>query len=626
MRVVGTAGHVDHGKSSLVKALTGIDPDRLAEEQARQLTIDLGFAWLDLPSGERVGVVDVPGHEDFIENMLAGVGGIDAAILVIAADEGVMPQTREHVAILNLLDIPQLIVAVSKSDLITDPDWLELVQLDIHEVLSKTRYADAPLVLVSAHTGAGLGQLVATLNERLTQLPPHNNNGVPLLPIDRVFTMSGFGAVVTGTLLGGLLQVGDSIEIQPTGLLGRIRGLQHHNTTVEMAHAGTRVAVNIAGVNYKAVRRGDVLSLPQAIQSTLLADVLLHHLPDAPRPLKHNAELKVFVGTSERIARVRLLEGDLLAPGQSTYAQLMFSERVPAIRYQHFIMRVPSPAATVGGGLILDVAPGRKWKRGQPDVMHRFSRLVRGTPLDLLQACLIQARRPLTMQHVIQQTGLSERQVIDLIDQDRILEHQNYLIHPDVLTYFAQRVDHHLSTWHTEQPLLIGMGRAMLQDRLHMDDGEFEAVLTWLAAKQIIAQTGDFLHVPNFVVIYTKTQQAALTILAEQFSARPYMPPSVKEVLATVGEPLFASLIAQGMLVQISTDVVLRSDVYREWIQHTFGVLQSSGVVTVATLRDAYATSRKYALAFLEHLDAAGLTRRMGDERVFGRGNWSSWL
>jgi selenocysteine-specific elongation factor len=303
MRVIGTAGHVDHGKSTLVQALTGIDPDRLQEEKARGMTIDLGFAWLDLPrpdgTVESVGIVDVPGHIDFIKNMLAGVGGIDAALLVVAADEGVMPQTREHLAILDLLAVPAAVVALTKSDLIDDPEWLELVELDVAELLASTHLAGAPIVPVSAVTGAGLEELKRVLATALTDLPPRRNRGRPRLPIDRVFTLSGFGTIVTGTLLDGELNVGDTVEILPTQRTARVRSLQTHRRPVQTARPGSRVAINLTGVGADALQRGDVVVHPNTLIPTTLIDVRFRLLADGPRPLKHNQAVDFFVGAAE---------------------------------------------------------------------------------------------------------------------------------------------------------------------------------------------------------------------------------------------------------------------------------------------------------------------------------------
>ena len=319
MHVIGTAGHVDHGKSTLTYALTGINPDRLAEEQQREMTIDIGFAWLDLPNGERAGIIDVPGHRDFVENMLAGVGGIDAAILVIAADEGVMPQTREHLAILDLLAIPTGLIALTKIDLVRDPDWLELIQLDIMDTVQGTVFDGQPILPVSARTGEGLDRLVMAITEILERTPARLDVGNPRLPVDRVFTISGFGVVVTGTLLDGPLTTGQEIEIQPANVRARIRGLQSHEENVETVGPGRRAAVNLRGVEKSQLARGDVLGLPGAWHPTTLLDAWLRYLPGAHLPLEHDDPVKLFVGAAEVMGRVRVLDKERVLPGEESW-------------------------------------------------------------------------------------------------------------------------------------------------------------------------------------------------------------------------------------------------------------------------------------------------------------------
>ena len=329
MHVIGTAGHVDHGKSSLVQALTGIDPDRLKEEKDREMTIDLGFAWMTLEdSEEELGIIDVPGHRDFIENMLAGVGGIDLVLLVIAADEGVMPQTREHLAILDLLQVSGGVIALTKIDLIDDEDWLELITLDISEVLADSGLADAPIIGVSSHTGEGIDELKAALIAELAAISDVSDLSRPRLPIDRVFSLTGFGTVVTGTLLEGQLNVGDAVQIQPDGLDGRIRGLQTHNTKIETAKPGSRVAVNLSGINKSEISRGDVLTYPQNLSGTILCDVSYEHLESNEIPLKHNQEVKFFSGAAEVVARTRVIGEKQLSPGQKGWLQLSLKESV----------------------------------------------------------------------------------------------------------------------------------------------------------------------------------------------------------------------------------------------------------------------------------------------------------
>src|SRR5579875_1870926 len=407
MATLGTAGHVDHGKSTLVQALTGIDPDRLAEEKARGMTIDLGFAWLALPDGRQVSIVDVPGHEDFIKNMLAGVGGIDLALLVIAADEGVMPQTREHLAILDLLRIPRGIVALSKCDLVDD-DWLALVREDVAATLAGTVLAGAPIIPVSALTGAGLPELMAAI---AAHLPPEREvapDAVPRLPIDRVFTVSGFGTIVTGTLLDGALHVGQEVVIMPGGRRARVRGMQQHQAQVQAALPGTRAALNLAGVARHELARGMVVSLPGALAPSLLLDARVECWAGAPRAIAHNAVLDLAVGAAETTARVRLLAGNEILPGAWGWAQLRLAEPVAVRRGDRFILRNPSPSETLGGGSVVE-APARHHRRNQPGVLAHLAALASGDPTAIIRATLATGRgheRMLTEDALIPKTQL----------------------------------------------------------------------------------------------------------------------------------------------------------------------------------------------------------------------------
>ncbi|MFQ5576348.1 MAG: selenocysteine-specific translation elongation factor, partial [Anaerolineae bacterium] len=384
MRVIGTAGHVDHGKSTLVRAISGIDPDRLQEEKERGMTIDLGFAWLTLPSGEAVGIVDVPGHIDFIKNMLAGVGSVDAALLVVAADEGTMPQTREHLDILDLLQISTGVVAVTKADLAEDEDWLELVQADVAETLAGTCLADAPIIPVAATTGHGISDLLAALNATLKTSPPRPDKGRPRLFVDRIFTVSGFGTVVTGTLIDGQLSTGQDVEILPRRLKARIRGLQSHKKQVEQAGPGSRVAINLTGLGTDDLKRGDVVTLPGWLEPSQLVDVRLRCLPQTSRPLKHNQTVDVFTGAAEVRAHLRLLGAREIPPGHEGWVQLRLERRIPVVKGDRFIIRRPSPSTTIGGGVVVNPLPRRRHRRFRPQLLKQLETLAHGTPHELL--------------------------------------------------------------------------------------------------------------------------------------------------------------------------------------------------------------------------------------------------
>ncbi|MEO7910806.1 MAG: selenocysteine-specific translation elongation factor, partial [Roseiflexaceae bacterium] len=387
MYVIGTAGHVDHGKSTLVKTLTGIDPDRWEEEQRREMTIDLGFAWLTLPSGRSVSIIDVPGHERFIKNMLAGIGGIDAALLVIAADESVMPQTEEHLAILDLLGVERGLVVLTKADLV-DEEWLALVGEEVREKLRDTSLADAPHVAVSARSGHGLPELLAVLDAQLDRTPSRaQEHGEPRLPIDRAFTVGGFGAVVTGTLLDGPLHLGEEVEIGPKGLRARVRGLQTHQRKEEIALPGTRVAVNLAGVSHHDLARGDILALPGRMRPAELLDARLRLVADAPRPIRQNDRLDLFVGAAETPCRITLLDSDELRPGHSGWVQLRLDRPIAVARGDRYILRQPSPSHTIGGGQIVDLNPPRH-RRFRPETSAALEALARGRPADLLLRAL----------------------------------------------------------------------------------------------------------------------------------------------------------------------------------------------------------------------------------------------
>ena len=613
MRVIGTAGHVDHGKSSLVRALTGIDPDRLAEEKDRQMTIDLGFAWLTLPDGETVGLVDVPGHRDFIENMLAGVGGIDAAILVIAADEGIMPQTREHLAILDLLDIQHGLVALTKIDLIDDPDWLELVQEEIRAALQPTHLAQIDILPVSATSGQGIPEFITHLTALLGDLPPREDRGLPRLPIDRVFTISGFGTVVTGTLLGGALHVGDEIELQPSGLRGRIRGLQSYKQSAEIIHPGSRAAVNLSGIERSLIRRGDVLSSPGLLQPTTLIDVQFRHLPDVDRPLKHNAAVKLFSGAAEVNAHVRLLNDEQLPPAAEGWLQLRLDQSLALTHGDRFILRYPSPGQTIGGGLIVDPHPARRWKRFQPQVIEALDMRLRGTPAERIAQA---AEQP------IKRAAL-EKLVTDVDAFGEAIKLGLLLALPDD-TYIAaasarmllQWMMRELTTFHQAQPLRLGMPREELRSKIGLKSVTLTALLD--IQNQIVAE-GNILRLKDHAIHFDAGQTASIALLQTKIETAPYTPPSFSEAAQIVGEHVLYALIDLGQIVQVQTDVIFSGTVYDELIRAVFEMIDSQGGVTAAALRDRFGTSRKYAIGLLEHLDTLGLTKREGDQRIRGR-------
>ncbi len=624
MYVIGTAGHVDHGKSTLVEALTGIDPDRLAEEKAREMTIDLGFAWLMLGEGAaaiEVGVVDVPGHRDFIENMLAGVGGIDLALFVVAADEGVMPQTKEHLAILDLLEVSAGVVALTKVDLVKEPDWLELVQLDLKDALAGTTLAGAPIVPVSARTGTGMATLRQVLWQRLQAVPPRVDKGRPRLAIDRVFSLAGFGTVVTGTLLDGRFQSGDLVEIQPTSLTGRIRGLQTHKARRDVALPGSRTAVNLTGIDKSEVRRGDVLAAPGVVSGTRLLDVAYRHLPDADAPLKHNAEVKLFVGAKEVMARTRVLAEAQLNPGQQGWLQLELSEPVAVLRGDRFILRRPSPGATLGGGTILDPHPGRKHRRFHANVVSRLQTLAQGAPKELLLQVL--ARLEPTTESKLLAQGELERETAVATLQQLIASGDILLINQQLITHNGWRdLENKLlfvvGNYHQDNPLRLGIPREELRSRLRLQPALFNPLLSQAVAANVVSEVGSMIKAPGHAIRFSPEQQTAVNALLRRFAAAGINSPSVKEVKAEVGEAVYQALVDLGEIRPLNAEVVYAQAEYAQFTQAIVQYLRQHKTINAAQVRDLLNTSRKYAIALLEHLDDLKITRRVGDERVLG--------
>jgi selenocysteine-specific elongation factor len=618
MRVIGTAGHVDHGKSTLVSALTGINPDRLKEEQEREMTIDLGFAWLTLPGGEEIGIVDVPGHRDFIENMLAGVGGIDAALLVIAADEGVMPQTREHLAILDLLQIPAGMVVLTKIDLVDDPDWLDLVESDVRQVLQGTVMVDAPFVRVSSKTKAGFPALLSTLSLLLEKSPPRPDLGRPRLPVDRVFSIPGFGTVVTGTLSDGRLALGEEVEILPSGLRGRVRGLQTHKKKEETAVPGSRTAVNISGLNMEQIARGQVVVHPGQYHPTQMLDVHFRLLPDAAGPLRHTSEVKLFLGTSETIASVRLLGAEALNPGQEGWLQLELRQPVVAVRGDRYILRRPSPGETLGGGALVDPQPKRRHKRFDEAVIKNLESLAQGSPAEvLLQAAL--ALGPVPVKDVVARSRLegqvTESALKELLENGQLIQLEEMVVPASQWIALKETVVTILTAYHTSFPLRRGMPREELKSKLKLPPRPFNLFIASLVARHSLLEIGALVASPDHAIKFTPEQQTAIKRLMAKFAAGPFAPPTVKECATEVGEDVFTALLELGELVTVSADVVFRKPDYEKMVAQIRQALQAKSQITVADVRDLFDTSRRYALALMEHLDAVGVTVRDGDAR-----------
>ena len=648
MSCIGTAGHVDHGKSTLVKVLTGIDPDRLAEEKERGMTIDLGFAWLTLPSGREVSIVDVPGHESFIKNMLAGVGGIDAALLVVAADEGVMPQTREHLAILDLLRVRRGVVALTKADLV-DEEWLALVREEITEHLKPTTLANAAILPVSAYTKQGIPELLAELDRVLDSSQERPNIARPRLPIDRVFSMTGFGTVVTGTLLDGSFKIGQEVEILPQGLQTRIRTLQTHKRQIEQVQPGSRVAMNLANVPRSDLTRGNVVVLPGQVHSTLLFDARIDLLVDALRPLLHNTLVDLYIESQEIPAKVRLLDVEELSPGKSAWVQLRLNAPAVLARRDRFILRIPSPSITIGGGEVVDVTP-RYHKRFQTQVLSALERLSQGTPEELVLAALdrrnvraISSTSKASTKVGGAKQGLLGYELTDVAKQSNLAVDVTLQILETLLSagrvkqvgtfWFAQHIwelvveeaVRLVQEQHQQYPLRSGLSKEEWRSRLNLAPkmaNELFARLQHEGVLEVVADTGrsggGLIRLPGFTPRFTPAQQHQVERVLRAFAENPYTPPVRSEADALASAEVITALIEQGRLVKLGDGVLFLQETYTQALTLLVEYLRTHTTMTVAEARDTLGASRKYILPLLEHMDALHITRRAGDVRTLG--------
>lgn len=622
---VGTAGHIDHGKSALVRALTGTDPDRLAEEQRRGMTLDLGFAHLDLPSGRRIGIVDVPGHEALIHNMLAGAGGMDLVMLVVAADEGAMPQTREHLDILRFLRIAGGVVVLSKLDLVTDPEWLAVVEEDLAAMVAGTPLEGAPVARVSSRTGEGLPQLVRTLDDLVARVPPRPSNGPVRLPVDRSFTMQGFGTVVTGTLWSGAIRPGDQLVILPHEREVRVRGVQVHGSAVPEARAGSRVAVNLVGVEKDEVRRGEVLATPGAFRATDRLDVRLRLLPSAP-PLKQAARLHLHLGSAATVGRVALSDRAHLAPGDETLAQLRLEEPLVALHGDRFVVRRYSPTETLGGGVVLNASPGRRRRAQAAAALEAANRS--GAEALVVSAVAATGSAGLPPGAAAAAAGVDEAGAAGAIESavttGLLVERGGRLFARSVLDDLRRSVEEALRAYHQRAPWRRGMPREDLKSRVAggATDRLFDGVVGDLLAEGRVEIHRGLLALAGFEPVVPDADRRARDAVMTALVGGGVSPPSVDDLRRLAApdavDRMLQALMDDGLVVAVAPDLRFAASVVEQVRRMVVDTLRGDGEVTVATVRDRLRTSRKFALALLEFFDAARVTRRVGDRRVLG--------
>ncbi|HZN52676.1 MAG TPA: selenocysteine-specific translation elongation factor [Methylomirabilota bacterium] len=630
--VVGTAGHIDHGKTSLVKALTGIDTDRLPEEKARGITIDLGFAFLEEPGGLTIEIVDVPGHERFVKNMLAGVGGIDLAMLVIAADEGVMPQTREHLAICSLLHIKAGLIALTKADMV-EPDWLELVREDVAGAVRDTFLAGAPILPVSAKTGQGLDELRVALRTLAQSVPQRGTDQLPRLPIDRVFTVRGFGTVVTGTLTAGALGVDDRVEVFPRKTEAKIRGLQTHGHPVTSARAGQRTAVNLQGLERAAIARGDVVGLPGTLVPSMLVDGTLELLKDAARPLRSRARVRFHVGTSEIMARAILLDRTELAPGETSFARFRLEGQLVARPGDRFVVRSYSPVVTIGGGTLLDVDPPRFKRRGPALVAH-LTLLQTGDPEAVLEEHVRHVGAAgVRLATLAGRVAFGPAQLKGLLDALQaagrvIAVERDWFIHPESFARLSTLVVDTLTAFHHAGPLKPGMSREELRSRAGgADERVFAFLLSALSADGTVKTERDKVRLASHEVRLSPDQQRVVDRLEDDFLRAEAAPPSAEEALGRAGlgggdeeHELFQVLVQAGKLVRVKESLFFHARALDTIQTKLVALLRERKEIGPADIKDLLGISRKYAIPLLEFFDQRRVTARVGERRILRAG------
>lgn len=623
--IIGTAGHVDHGKTCLTKALTGVDTDRLKEEQRRGITIEIGFAQLTLPNGQTASIIDVPGHEKLIKNMLVGATGIDVVMLVVAADEGFMPQTKEHLEILTMLGVKKGIIVITKIDMV-DAEWLEVVKDDIREHVKGSFLEDAPMIPVSAYTMEGIDELKQKIVELVRDTDERPTDRPFRLPVDRVFSIKGFGTVVTGTLVDGTIDTGENVEIYPLEKLSRVRELQNHDVRQERVSAGMRVAINLSGVEKKELMRGCTIAKPGSMQLSTRIAVSLQLTKDSPYSVKNASLVHFYQGTQEMVGKVRLLTCNTLKPGQSAYALVMFEEKLTARNLDKFIIRFFSPMTTIGGGTILDMDSPRL-KRNDPEVIARLDRLS-GKPLVRTLQLIEDAGCSLVRESALANvSGLSASQVRaavkELTQAKKVINISGGLITGARLDSVWQEIETLLRRFHEEQSLSDGMNLGELRERVFSSSPKTaSAILEYFVAQDKLRFNGSVAALAEFSTGFSSEQSAMHDELENIYLKSALEPPSNAELQDKYRDKLrlykqvFARMIQDGTLVPLNTGTAVHSSVYRRAYNTMLDMFKESDKITLGDYRTRLGVSRKYAIMYLENFDNKKITKLVGDSRV----------
>lgn len=622
--IIGTAGHVDHGKTALIKALTGIETDRIKEEKKRGITIELGFAYLDLPDGEKAGIIDVPGHEKFVKNMLAGAGGIDLALLVVAADEGFMPQTREHLGILSLLNIPEGIIVITKKDMVDD-DWIEMVKEDVRNEVKGTFLENAQIIPVSSYTGENIDTLrseIIKLIDKNTQL---KDLDVPFrIPVDRIFSVEGFGTVITGTLIEGKMKVGDPVTIYPSRLETRIRNLQVHSHDVEEAFAGQRVAVNLAGLKKSDLSKGDVVAVPNSMHTTMMIDIKLTVLKDCERQILNGTRLHLYHGAKDILCKVILLDRDSISGGENCYAQLRLEEEIAVKTGDRFVLRFYSPLETIGGGVILDSNPF-KHKRNDPAVLNSLAIKENGSDKEKISEALLDySSRFETLDFLQVQTAIPaehfHQQIQKLVkDKTAFRINDNIVIHSDYLNHLKDSAVKLLTRYHEENPLRDGMNREEFRSKFlkYEDNSVIDKITDSLVNRKVLKIVNGCVALASFDAMTDNNQE----LVEQAFYEGGFAPESPEQIASRFPkmknfQQVLEALGNSGRIVRLDDKIFFHIDYYNKALELAKQQIAKDGEITLAQMRDLMGTSRKFAVAVLEYWDRKNITKKVGDARV----------
>lgn len=630
--IIGTAGHIDHGKTTLIKALTGRETDTLKEEKERGISINLGFTFFDLPSGKRAGIIDVPGHEKFIKNMLAGISGIDIVLLVIAADEGIMPQTKEHFEILQLLDVKKGIIVLTKADLV-DEEWISMIKEDIKNEFKDTFLENAPIHEVSSKTKVGLEKLIKDIDRSTEEIAAKDIQGHFRLPIDRVFSVSGFGTVVTGTIISGSVKEAQTVEIYPTKAIYKVRGIQVHDQPVKIAEAGQRAAINIANIKVNDVKRGDVLSVEDFMEPSLMVDCKLYYLKSTVRPLENRQRVRLYHGTSEIICRVVILDKEEVKPGEEAYVQLRLEKPITAQRNDRYVIRSYSPMYTIAGGAIIEPL-ARKAKRFDLKYIEELKLKESGKTGNIIENTIrnLSAEYPKVVD-ILKSLGKNEEKIQDKLDElvknNKIIRFhmgdKAIYVHNEFIDEKVVQIQNTLKKYHQENPLKWGISKEEIKNKVFgktVKQKIYDQMLELLVNSDKIKIHGNFVSLPNFTIEYNEEQKLIRENIIKRFKTEKYSPPKYSELEAEESDKrnfkmVFDCLLDEAIIIKVAEDCFFLVENYDKVKNLIVKFIEDNGSITLSQLRDELNTSRKYAMALIEHFDNIKLTKRLEDKRIF---------